>query len=233
MIVFTSDEKAAAFDKLSAQYYDRNFGSLSKANLDVLMFSIYLEHCVQSNEPTDDYTLSKDLGISQTKVRTLKQNEVLQLTSSRADNWKIDFAKYAKFARYDGAKQLVKMTIPEVVVLNELRHFIVQNGLYDEYQLNPRLFQCRLDVFVELCGLLESDGITFDDSKLKKLKEKADNDNDKTAIELIREKKWKEGLLKISKSAAKELLPAIIKTIPLGGIAVDVLDSLCKAIIES
>ena len=226
---FSTEEKADAFDRISAHYYRRNFSSMSKANLDVLMFSIYLEHLIQSGEATDDYSISKELGISQTKVRTLKQNEMLQLSGSRADNWKQEFANYAKFARYDSAKKLVKMTIPEIIVLNELRHFIVQNGLYDEYQLNPRLFQCRLDVFVELCGLLEGEDILFDDAALEKLSIDADRDADRNAIELIRDKKWKEGLLKLSKG----LLPSIIKSILSRGTMIGLLESLCNIIINS
>ena len=233
MIDFTSEEKATAFDLLATRYFDRNFGTLPKSNLDVLMFSIYLNHCVQSGEPTDDYTLSKELGISPTKIRSLKQNEALQLTVSRSDNWKEEFARYAKFARYDPAKQMVKMTIPEVVVLNELRHFVVQNGLYDEYQLNPRLFQCRLDVFVELCGLLSDANVTFDDRTLKELEAEALNDSDKSAIALIRADNWKEGLLKISKSTVKEVLPTLLKAIPFGGVAVELISALCKAISDA
>ena len=154
---------------------------------------------------------------------------MLQLSGSRADNWKQEFANYAKFARYDSAKKLVKMTIPEIIVLNELRHFIVQNGLYDEYQLNPRLFQCRLDVFVELCGLLEGEDILFDDAALEKLSIDADRDADRNAIELIRDKKWKEGLLKLSKG----LLPSIIKSILSRGTMIGLLESLCNIIINS
>ena len=193
MTDFTKEEKADAFDLIAAHYYERNFGSLSKSYFETIMFSIYLEHCRKNDSPTDDYSLSKELGISQTKIRTLKQNEALQLNASRTDHWKQEFAKYARYARYDSAKQLVKMTVPEVIVLDELRHFIVCNNLYDEYQLNPRLFQCRLDVFVELCGLLDGDGVSFDSDILDKLQENVKEGADKSAIEMIRSGNWKEG----------------------------------------
>jgi len=35
-------------------------------------------------------------------------------------------------------KRKVKVMIPEITVMMELRHFIEQNGWYDEYQLNPK-----------------------------------------------------------------------------------------------
>ena len=233
MADFTPEEKAEAFDRIAAQYYNRNFGTMMKSSLDTLMFSIFLDHCKQNGEAADDYSLSKQLGIGQAKIRALKQNEALQINQSRADHWKTQFAQYAKNARYDSTKQLVKMTIPEVVVLNELRNFIVQNGLYDEYQLNPKLFQCRLDVFLILCERLAGESVSFDDAALKKLQREAEKDEDQSAIELVRTGKWKEGILKISKSAAKELLPEMIKLIPFGGVAADLLKSLCDAILNS
>ena len=233
---FSEKEKAAAFDRISEHYFNRNFGSLPKSNLDVLMFSIYLEHCAQCGEPTDDYALSKDLGISQARIRTLKQNEALQVTSTRADNWKTEFANYTKFARYDNVKQLVKLTIPEVVVLNELRHFIVENGLYDEYQLNPRLFQCRVDVFAEICSLLEDESIVFDaDSKrkIKALKAKIPEEDGKTAIEKICSGAWKSGLRDLSRSVGTEVLSEVLDLIPFSGIAKIAISGVCRAIEKS
>lgn len=37
---FADKEKIAAFDKISGLYFDRNFGSFSKADFETLMFSI-------------------------------------------------------------------------------------------------------------------------------------------------------------------------------------------------
>lgn len=39
---FADKEKIAAFDKISGLYFDRNFGSFSKADFETLMFSIYI-----------------------------------------------------------------------------------------------------------------------------------------------------------------------------------------------
>ena len=197
MSEFTDEEKITAFNQIADRYFNKNygpFGSFPKANMDVLMFLIYLEHCKNAGQPTDDYALSNELGISQSRIRSLKMNIALQYANGLESGWKESFAECAKSVRYDPAKQLVKMTIPEVTVLTDLRHFIVQNGLYDEYQLNPRLFQCRLDVFIELCGLLEGDGISFSKEgkqKLKKLKAEATSKEDQSAIEDLLSGKWK------------------------------------------
>ena len=96
MADFTPEEKAEAFDRIAAQYYNRNFGTMMKSSLDTLMFSIYLDHCKQNGDAADDYSLSKQLGIGQAKIRALKQNEALQINQSRAVHWKTQFAQYAK-----------------------------------------------------------------------------------------------------------------------------------------
>ena len=70
--------KAQAFDKLAEKYYYCNFGSTSKADLDVLMFSIYIERILDKSQKDfnsySDYTLSKNLGITQSKISNLKVN---------------------------------------------------------------------------------------------------------------------------------------------------------------
>ena len=236
MFEFTEEEKIAAFDQISAHYYSRNFGLFPKANLDILMFSIYLEHCIQCGEPTDDYSLSKALGISQAKIRTMKQNSELQYPSKRVVGWKEEFAACTKNARYDKTKQLVKLTIPEITTITELRHLIVANGLYDEYQLNPRLFQCRIDVFAEICSLLEKDGISFDDEskkKLKALKAKIPEEAGKSAVERICAGDWKGGLLELSRFAGEKILAEALDLIPFSGIAKSAISGLCKAVVEA
>lgn len=41
--LFDSDAKEKAFDKIAERYYFSNFGTASKSDMDVLLFSIYLE----------------------------------------------------------------------------------------------------------------------------------------------------------------------------------------------
>ena len=40
---FTSKEKCEVFDKIAKNYFERNCGSMSKADLETLLFSEYLE----------------------------------------------------------------------------------------------------------------------------------------------------------------------------------------------
>lgn len=75
---FSDKEKLAAFDKIAGLYFDRNFGSVSKADFETLMFSIYIEHLLDNDLPYDDYTMSNSLGISESRIRTLKERKQLK-----------------------------------------------------------------------------------------------------------------------------------------------------------
>ena len=44
-----------------------------------------------------------------------------------------------------------RFQITDVNVIKDARHFFEINGHYDEFQLNPKLFQCSLEAFVNNC----------------------------------------------------------------------------------
>ena len=78
---WTIHEKAKMFDEITAHYYNHNFGSFSKSDIDLLMFKFFLEKEIENNVNGDnlldynsvsDYEISKKLGITQQRVRTLK-----------------------------------------------------------------------------------------------------------------------------------------------------------------
>ena len=41
---FSNEEKQACFDKITELYFCQNFGSTSKADFEVFLFSEYIEH---------------------------------------------------------------------------------------------------------------------------------------------------------------------------------------------
>lgn len=84
---FTNDEKIIVFDKIAALYFEKNFGSTTKADFETLLFSEYIEHCMRCGEPYDDYSLSKKLGITQLRIRSLKERKELKYPCSDFD-WK-------------------------------------------------------------------------------------------------------------------------------------------------
>lgn len=227
---FTVQEKVKAFDRIAAHYYKGNFGSLSKSDLEVLLFTILIDHCRNEESRIDDYTLSKLLGITQSRIRTFKQKSQLQYPVEMS--WQKYFVNCIKNARYDEAKSLVKLSIPEVIVLIELRQFMLEQGWYDEYQLNPRLFQCRLDIFVLLCGKLEGGTEAFPEEtkkQLETLKKKLPAEQSES-LEKIIIGEVQDGVIEFAKQASIEAVCELLKLLPFGGLAAKAIEILINVI---
>ncbi len=150
--LFPDDEsKAQAFDKIAEKYYFCNFGSTLKADFDVLMFSVYLEQILKKDEAQmqkySDYTLSKSLGITQSKVSSLKVKKQLIYPFDGFD-WKVSFERVCKNARYENGK--IKIHIPDKNLYLELKNAVEENGGFVEVQLNPTLLQLSPEHFINL-----------------------------------------------------------------------------------
>lgn len=153
-----NESKAQAFDKIAEKYYLCNFGSTSKADFDVLMFSVYLEQILKKEESQmnkySDYTLSKSLGITQSKVSSLKVKKQLLYPFDGFD-WKVSFERVCKNARYENGK--IKIHIPDKNLYIELKNAVEENGGFVEVQLNPTLLQLSPEHFINLMVSITND----------------------------------------------------------------------------
>ena len=170
----TDVEKAKAFDSLLSKYFNANFGTLTKSEFELMLFSFYYDQCQRAEcrdraDYTSDYALSKKLGITQTRVRSLKLRKSLKEPEAD-DAWTELFARSIENAKYDDKSGLIKMIVPDITVLVELRHIVEMLGWYDEYQLNPKLFQCPPGCLIELCNkLCKSDELLLDKEAIERL----------------------------------------------------------------
>jgi hypothetical protein len=226
MVDFTTPEKESLIDELSKLYFNRNFGSTSKADLDTLMFSAYIEHCLNSGKPYDDYSLSKELGITQTRVRSLKERK--QLKYPRKDFvWEKAFATAVENAKYDKYDHYIKVIIQDINVMNEVRHFIEQRGWYDECSLNKKLLRIPLACFVEICSENDAIETAFSDeakANIRKLK------YEDSAVKAFLQNFTKEGLKSFLMSASTEIISEILPMLKFTGLAQIAFDALLKAI---
>lgn len=217
---FSDKEQRNAFELISERYFERNFGTMSKADFETLLFHIYIEHLLDSNEPFDDYTMSKALGISQSKIRNLKVRKELQYPR-KGFNWQDAFVQCISQATYDDTSRTVKVIITDINVMTELRYYIECNGWFDEYHLNPKLFQCRLDFFLKLCSNL-GEHISLDEATEKKIQELIKQDNsqkENNAIQKILDGAVEDGLKELALNGTKEILVEVLNLIPFGGVA--------------
>lgn len=228
---FTDKEKIGLFDKIEELYFRRNFGSVSKADFETLLFSEFIECCINHNEPFDDYSLSKALGITQTRIRSLKERKELKypLYESDPDWWKKSFAEAVKNAKYDEKDHCVKFIIQDVNVMNEARHYIEESGWYDECSLNRKLLRIPLDCFTDIC-IDEKDINELFSEKERKTINKIAQENSEVAS--FAEDFSKEGLKSFLMSATKEAISLVLQSLPFGGIANIAFKSLAEIIMK-
>ena len=232
MIDFSTDEKCALFDKIEKMYFERNFGSVTKSDFETFLFSEYIEHCLEHQKPYDDYTLSKTGGITQSRVRTLKERKELKYPYEKFD-WKENFASLVRNAKYDEADHYVKIIIEDVNVMNEVRHFIEEKGWYDECSLNKKLLRIPLNCFAEICiGNERIENLFTPDVKadVEKLIDENSPEKDKSSVKNFLTEFSKEGLEGFLMSASKELICGLISLLPFGGIAKTGFEFLAKVI---
>ena len=222
---FSGQEKEAAFDLISSKFFNHNFGMMSKSDYETLLFHIYIEHLLNNSLPFDDYIISKDLGITQSKVRTLKCKKELQYPHEGFD-WQIAFAEDVKKADYDDTTRSISVPIDDVNVLIELRYYLEKNGMFDTRTLNPKLFSCKLDFFIKLCEKLSDDDVVIDEETEKKLKALKRIDDGQGIIKKICSGAVEDGLRDLAINASKELIVTVLKLLPFGGCAVSVIDAL-------
>ena len=184
---FTDAEKIRMFDSLAKEFYNGNFGHASKADVELIMFDFYIKKMISTYQDTDgrvdysrisDYRISKELGITQQRVRSLKVRN--QLVHPIDFNWEIAFARLIENASYDTSTKRVTLTIPDPNLFIEIENHLEEKGNYIEKQLNSKLLQMRVEYFVELA--IDIEPANTRKSIIKKLKEVA-NKHKKTELE--------------------------------------------------
>ena len=164
-VAFESPEAEHASEKASATSLDawssfvkdiqkqclkRNFGTLSKSEFDLLVFHYYLlnKQVNVGGQYVSDYDIGLELGLTIQRVRSLREREALKWPPK--NDWKDRFLECLKHARCDEMRN-VKLLVPDVNVIKGIRNFIEKAGLIDDYQLNPKVFQCNLDALIAIC----------------------------------------------------------------------------------
>ena len=161
-INFTNEEKVELFDEIANHFYNSNFGLMSKSDMELLMFHIYIEQIIKQNMNEDgtidyrncsDYKISQELGITQQRVRNLKVKN--QLRNPIKFDWQRALAGITANARYDKNTGKILMNIPDPNLYIEIQNFLEDQGGYVETQLNSKILQIRAEYYIELVISLE------------------------------------------------------------------------------
>lgn len=148
--LFSPEQKAEAFDKIAEMFYSKNFSSATKAEIELQMFSIYMDAIIEKCKNVDgtidynvcsDYEMGKELGIPQEKVRTLKLKK--QARYPVEFDWQKSLLSIRDNVRYDSAKGKIIIPMRDPNLYNEIRNDIENNGGYIEVQRSGNVIQIR------------------------------------------------------------------------------------------
>lgn len=155
-VSFSEDEKRELFDKIAAHFYESNFGTMSKSDFELMMFDFYIKKMMADSMDEDgtinfsncsDYKISKDLGITQQRVRNLKiKNELVN--PMKDFEWKQAFAKLISNARFENHKAIINIPDPNLFI--EIQNYIEDQGAFIDKQLNSKLLVIREEYFIDL-----------------------------------------------------------------------------------
>ena len=184
---FSKEEKAECFDKICNCFFNTNFGQTSKSEIEAMMFHFYIEKLIKENSDSDglvdynacsDYKISKDLGITQQRVRNLKIKN--QLLYPKDIKWEKAFAKLTKNARFDQKTNKLIINIPDPNLFIEIQNYLEEQGGFVEKQLNGKILQIRIEYFIALLLSFEEDKTQKDIIRELKKQLKKENEIDKS-----------------------------------------------------
>lgn len=153
-------KKAEYFDKIAELFYKQNFGAANKSEIELLMFSVFLDEMIDHNcdkenildyKECSDYKIGKMLGIPQEKVKTLKIKK--QARYPKEFNWQKSFMSIKEAIRYDVDKKKIIIPVTDPNLYLSIRNFIEENNGYIEIQRGTNVLQMRPEHFFLLLYL--------------------------------------------------------------------------------
>ena len=148
-----SDISQNAARRLSeSEVFTRRFGTFSKSDYEVLMFTIFLDSL---SSHARDYDISIALGITESKVRNLRVRS--QLLYPKELKWQDELAAAVKYGSYDPESKLITVTIEDPSVQSLLKNIIEKNFGTVGQSLNVKHMVLPIDSFLILSAYAEKD----------------------------------------------------------------------------
>jgi len=151
---FSDKEKASLADDILSLYLDKNFGNSPKQEIDLVVFHHYLKHCKTANKSLSDLGMGKELGITPVRVRNMKLKDYLHQEEDPNWSWKAELLKQINESTFEIEGKDIIFVIRDIAIMTELRGFLEDNGLVNEYSLNPNLFRCSAEVMFKIWSIL-------------------------------------------------------------------------------
>lgn len=164
--LFPEQIKAELFDMIAEEYYFGNFGTMSKSEMEVLMFSIYIDRILEVSEEDissySNYNMSRWLGITQNRVNSFKEKK--QLLYPREYDWKAAFLRICQNADIDNG--YIHINISDRNLFLEIKNAIEEDGGYVEGTLTQNLIKVKPSSFIGLLYIIAEEN---DRAEIRKL----------------------------------------------------------------
>ncbi len=214
--LFPNDRtKAESFDKIAEKYYFQNFGTIQKAEIDLLLFSEYMDRIYKASgdAPNDysNYTISKLLGITESRVASLKEKKEVKYPSEY--DWRQEFLSLLEKAEFKDDK--VRIFVRDGRLYSVLCNLVEEMGSYSETTLTRRLLVVSPPVFVDL--MIEASPNKDKEEMRNKLAIIfADNKLDSEAY-VTKRMTVREALRESSSQIIENVMLAVVDQIPIAG----------------
>ena len=133
-----------------SELFSKRFGTFSKSDYEVLMFTIYLDSL---GRYIRDYDISIALGIPESKVRSLRVKS--QLLYPREINWVEELNNAINHGYYDTTTGFITITIEDPSVKNLLKNKIEENFGVVGLTLNSKQLNLPVESFLMLAAFSE------------------------------------------------------------------------------
>ncbi len=142
------------FMKIAEHYYNKNFGTMTKSELELLMFTILYEKRRKMDKPVDAVTLAFSLGISVQRVDGLLEKMMLKKSDDELSElkWKEKLSELIqkKAVTYDASEKSFSIIINDVFVFYKAVETLRKEELHYEETSKPRGLVLSEAAFVAL-----------------------------------------------------------------------------------
>lgn len=135
-----------------AELFTRRFGTFTKSDYEVLMFTIYLD---SMDEPVRDYDVSIALGITESKVRNLRIRS--QLLYPKDIIWQRELAESIEHGYYDTQTSQITITFENPSIQSMVKNIIEKNFGTVGQSLNVKQLVLPVESFLLLAAYAEQE----------------------------------------------------------------------------
>lgn len=151
-------DREALLSELAERFYNKNFGSLSKTDLELIMFRLYFhaaEKCATDENgricesAISDYKIGADLGLSPARVRNLRLK--MELQSKEVFNWKEELGIVLQNpSNLSTAGDYFEITIRSRMLFFAVEDWLEDRGSTADITLNPKQLRVKKNDFYAL-----------------------------------------------------------------------------------